>query len=359
MKKFSGKTIVITGASSGLGRGAALAFARQGANVGLIARSQDGLATLADEIKSIGSRAIALPLDVTDAESMRRAASRVARTFGRIDVWVNNAAVAVYGEADKVPLEELRRIMDVNFFGQVNGVRAALPFLEESNGRLIGVLSVLSEAATPLQSVYVASKHALFGYYKCLREELAHRRSRVKITTLFVPSIATPLFDHAKTYTGFRPRPLAPIYPPERVVAVLLQEARRSRPKFARVISGFGHLATFLFRNAPALAHWFQGKTGYKAQRSPVPKAASEGDNLYAPMPGWSTVHGSTKAHRLVDRIERSFRPIAVAGIVAAALWLGSRFLRRRPTSSGARSISPGSSNRSRAPYARTSSPIR
>jgi NAD(P)-dependent dehydrogenase (short-subunit alcohol dehydrogenase family) len=276
-RRKTGKSVVITGASSGLGRATALAFAREGARLGLIARSEDALLVLASEIRAMGGRALVFPADVTDPSAIEQAAETFAREHGGIDVWVNNAAVSIYGEADRVPLHEMRRLMDVNFFGQVIGARAALPYLERApgGGVLIGVLSVLSEDCLPLQSTYVASKHALRGFYESFREELAHRGSRVRLSTLLAPSLATPLFDHARTYLGFLPRPLRPVLAPEAYAERLVDEARHPR-------RGPGGLR----RRARA---WLN----YRRQLSRVPKAFSDGDNLFAPMPRSSAVRGS------------------------------------------------------------------
>lgn len=316
---FEGTRVVITGASSGIGRAAALAFSQHGARVAAIARSRDGLQSLAAKLPHEGLTFVA---DVTDPVVMQGVLDQVERAWGGVDLLINNAAVAVYGEADRVPIEEMKRVMDVNFFGQVNAYRAALPHLEASGGRVLAILSVLSEAATPLQSAYVASKHALYGFYKCAREELLHRRSAVRITNFFVPSIATPLFDHAKTYVGRRPRPLSPVYPAERVVEALLSEASKRRPRFVRTIGGFGYVARFAFRYLPWIAHRFQARFGFEGQMTPVAKSEEEGDNLFAPLPGTSAVEGTTPVSKVVPRLERIAKPVGVALLLAAGLIL-------------------------------------
>lgn len=316
---LEGKRIVITGASSGIGRAAALTCALKGARVAAIARSREGLESLARKMRGESRTFVA---DVTDPVVMQGVMDRIGRAWGGIDILINNAAISLYGEADRVPIEECKRVMDVNFFGQVNAYRAALPWLEASGGRVLAVLSVLSEASTPLQSVYVASKHALFGFYKCVREELLHRKSKVRITTFFLPSIATPLFDHAKTYMGFRPKPLSPTYPPEKAVKALLSEARKRRPRFVRTVGGFGFVARFAFRYLPWLAHRFQAKFGFAAQDSGVPKGEDGGDNLFAPLPGTSAVEGTTRVSKIVPILEEIAKPLGVAALLAAGLLL-------------------------------------
>ncbi|MCM2324516.1 MAG: SDR family oxidoreductase [Oligoflexia bacterium] len=320
--QFTDRTVVITGASSGLGRATAVEFARRGARLGLVARDRDGLEALAAALRVRGCGVEVCVADVADPEAVKTAARQVAERFGGIDVWVNNAAVAVYGELDQVPLVEQRRVMDVNFFGQVHGVRAALPFLESSSfgGRIVGILSVLSEAAVPLQGAYTASKHALFGMYKCLREELIHRHSRVRVATIFIPSLATPLFDHAKTYMGYRPKPVGPVYRPEGYARLVVDEAWR--PHFKSAHGGQPRLGLFFFRNFLGLSNVFQGKTAYRGQRSPEPKGVAGGDNLFAPMPGYFSVRGSTPPTKRIEGIETAVRALGYAAGLAGALAL-------------------------------------
>lgn len=320
-KDLEGKTVFVTGASSGLGRATALELARLGCNLALIARSEDGLNSLAQEVRSRGGQALVFPIDVTDFEALKEAASGTAREFGGIDIVINNAAVSVYGEADKVPLSEMKRVMDVNYFGQVHTVRATLPFLERSSGVLVGVLSALSKATIPLQSSYVASKHALYGFYGCLKTELIHRKSSVRISLLLASSIASQMFSHAKTYTGYRPQPLAPIYPPERYVKSIVNEVLD--PGHERIIGSFGHLAGSFQRFFPKFTHWYQAKTAYSGQRSSEPKGAADGDNLFQPMPETSTVYGPVKPSATINAMEIQLpRVLGAIGLATVAYFL-------------------------------------
>lgn len=295
------RVAVITGASSGLGRATALELARRGFRLGLIARDSEGLASLLAEIRSEGSDAVTCLADVTDSDQVQHAAAETVNRFGRLDVWINNAAVALYGESDQVPLNEMRRLMDVNFFGQVIGTRAALPFLETNQEPtcLVGILSVLAEAALPLQSAYVASKHALFGFYKSLACELRHRRSRVRIATYFAPSMATPIFDHAKTYVGFRPKPVSPVFEPERIAVRVADLVERPRFKAVEPISARGVVEAFRRFLGPSIR--FEGRFGHRSQRSAEIKGADAANNLYLPMSGFSRVRGSSAPSRLLS----------------------------------------------------------
>ncbi|MCM2278883.1 MAG: SDR family oxidoreductase [Oligoflexia bacterium] len=320
--RYQGFTVVVTGASSGLGRATALEFARQGANLGLIARGKEGLDSLAFELRALGREAEVCVADVADAQAVTEAARRVAERFGGIDIWVNNAAVSIYGELDQVPLPELRRVMDVNFFGQLHGVRAALPYLENSRrGRIIGILSVLAEAAVPLQGVYTAAKHALHGMYQSLAEELLHRRSRVKVSVVFAPSMATPLFDHAKSYMGYLPKPVGPVSSPEHYARIIAREAWR--PRFRSVHGLQASAGLFFFQRLPWLSILFEGKTAYRGQRGREPKGIADGDNLFQPMSGTFSVRGTHRPTRGLDTLE-TFGGIALtalAALLALRLW--------------------------------------
>ena len=318
------RVAVITGASSGLGRATALELARRGFRLGLIARDAGGLDSLLAEIRSEGSDAVTCVADVTDSDQMQHAAAETVNRFGRLDAWISNAAVALYGETDQVPLNEMRRLMDVNFFGQVIGARAALPFLEMNREPtcLVGILSVLAEAAVPLQSAYVASKHALFGFYKSLACELRHRRSRVRIATYFAPSMATPFFDHAKTYIGFRPRPVAPVFEPERIALRVADLVEHPRFKTVAPLSARG--AVGLFRNFLGPSIRFEGRFGHRAQRSSEIKGADAANNLYLPMEGFSRVRGSSAPSRLAAMADPSHVPEWLRRLSAVAFGVAS-----------------------------------
>jgi short-subunit dehydrogenase len=300
--RFAGKTVVITGASSGIGRLAALSFAKEGANLGLIARSSDGLGTLAAEIREAGGRSFTFAADVTEFEKIKRATDDIAAHFGGIDIWVNNAGTAVFAETQETSLVDTRRVMDVNFFGQVHGVLAALPYLEKSRGQIIAILSVDSEIALPFHSAYVASKHALYGYYKVFHEELLHKRSPIKVSTILPASIATPFFEHAKTQLGVRPKPIPPVYSPEYVVKAIMKVAER--PKFSTVVGGSGRSFIFMFRHFPNLFYRMQSWISYPIQRSTESKFPESPNNLYNAVPQSSRVIGKDKPTPIGNFIE-------------------------------------------------------
>jgi short-subunit dehydrogenase len=310
--RFRGKKVVMTGASSGLGRAASLMFAEEGADVALIARSEKPMQILKNEIEMKGSQALCLPIDVCKEQSVKDAADKVASSWGGIDIWVNNAAVSLYGEADHLPVKDIKRVMDVNFLGQVHGFQAALPYLEAADGagRLICVLSALSRSSVPLQSAYVASKHALYGFFSSVQEELRYRKAKTKISMILASSMNTPLSEHAKTYLGVQPRLVPPIYPVERSALVILDEAET--PHDERMVGLIGSLLALGFGVAPRVSRRLQGLMAYEAQFSNQVKSPSESNNLYAPQEETDRVYGPDETliwlNELETRLDRILR---------------------------------------------------
>jgi NAD(P)-dependent dehydrogenase (short-subunit alcohol dehydrogenase family) len=226
-RRLRDAVVVITGASSGIGRATALAFARRGSKVVLASRHEPSLRVVAQECEDLGTSAIVAPTDVRDEAAVNELAERAAASFGRIDVWVNNAAVFMVGKLDQVPTAAFHQLIHTNLFGPLYGARAALPHLKQSKGVLINVASLAATMGVPYNSAYVSSKWALRGLSECLRQELLDEG--VAVVTIMPASIDTPLFEHAANYTGRALKPMDPIYPPERVAATIVARARRPR----------------------------------------------------------------------------------------------------------------------------------
>src|SRR5437016_3385111 len=194
------EVVVVTGATSGVGRAAARRFAEAGAGVGLLARGQEGLEGAAKDVESLGGTALPVPTDVADPGQVEAAAERIERELGPIDVWVNNAMTTVFAEVKDISSEEFRRVMDVNYVGTVNGTLAALRrFLPRDRGAIVQVGSALAYRSIPLQAAYCASKHAVEGFTQSLRCELLHGKSKVRLSIVQLPGLNTPQFDHAES----------------------------------------------------------------------------------------------------------------------------------------------------------------
>jgi NAD(P)-dependent dehydrogenase (short-subunit alcohol dehydrogenase family) len=285
------QVVVITGASSGIGRETALRFAEHGAAVVPIARSDDALATLKQEIERVGGRAEPITADVTDWEQVKRAAEEAVRRFGRLDTWVNNAAVSLYATVEDAGIDEIRRVVDVILMGQIHGMKAALPHLKrQGRGAIINVASVLARRSVPLQAAYCAAKHAVKGFTESLRLELEHENSGISVTLILPSSINTPLFEHARSKIGTAPRPIPPVYEPRAVAEAILFAAQHPRREIT--VGGAGEILELLERLDPRLADAFMLRRGnaFKQQKTGRPDDAR--DNLYEPMEGTGRTTG-------------------------------------------------------------------
>jgi NAD(P)-dependent dehydrogenase (short-subunit alcohol dehydrogenase family) len=324
LKRLTEQTIVITGASSGIGRATALDAAHRGARVVAAARDAEALATLVDEIQRAGGRALAVPTDVAVEEQVRALAERAAETFDGIDTWVNGAAVSAYGTFEQLPPGEFRRLIDVNFFGQVHGCRAALPYLkQQGRGALICVGSALSDRAVQVQSAYCASKHAVKALSESLRVELEEEGSGVQVTLIKPSSINTPLFDQAATHMGVKPKPIAPVYDPDLVARAILYAAEHRTREI--VVGGGGKLLTTLEGFAGPLLDRYMVISGTKGQQSREPKPEGAPDNLYAPMPGQGRVRGGFKGRHIslytTARLHPRLTATAISVLTAFGVW--------------------------------------
>ncbi|MCY1030174.1 SDR family oxidoreductase [Corallococcus sp. BB11-1] len=224
------KVIVITGASSGIGRTTALLLARKGAHVVLAARREEPLEDLAAECEALGVQALVVPTDVADAASVRHLAEEAVRVFGHFNGWVNNAGVYMLGSLEETPDDAFRQLMETNFFGTVSGARAALgQFRRQGYGTLVNVSSAFGTMPAPYLSAYVASKFAVRGFSASLRQELL--RTGIDVCTVMPAAIDTPLWRHTANYTGWRIRPVEPVYSPERVARTILRVLRHPEPE--------------------------------------------------------------------------------------------------------------------------------
>lgn len=334
MGRLSGKVVVITGASYGVGRATVRAFAQAGANVALLARGVEALEHAAAEARDRTVEALVLPTDVSDAQAVFRAADQVARQFGRIDVWVNSAMVSVLAPVEEITPDEYRRVTEVTYLGYVHGTLAALRHMRPRNaGTIIQVGSALAYRSIPLQSAYCAAKAAIRGFTDSLRSELVHDRSRVKVCMVQLPALNTPQFEVMRTRLPNQPQPVPPIFQPEVAARAIVHAARH--PSRELWVGGTVVQAILGQRIIPGLLDRYLAKRAYDGQQAPEPLPPGRQDNLYAPPPGDHGAHGlfgaraSPRSTQLWLRRHR--RLVGGAAIAAATLglWLSDRGARR------------------------------
>ncbi len=280
--------MVITGASSGIGLVTARQAAAAGARVVLAARNGRDLERAVEDIRGSGGRAIHVIADVADPEQVDQIAQAAIGEFGRIDTWVNNAAVSMYGRVMQLPIEDMRRQMDVNYWGQVYGSIAAVRHLRARGGALINVGSALCDRAIPLQANYCAAKHALKGFTDALRMELEEEGAPISVTLVKPASIDTPFFDKARTYLGVEPQPVPPVYDPEVVSEVILEAAQRP---LRELIAGGSGAKLSAARFAPRLADLYMERWTFDSQQTREPLNGRP-DNLYQPVADDGGVRG-------------------------------------------------------------------
>jgi short-subunit dehydrogenase len=295
LKKVSEQVIVITGASSGIGRATALLAAKRGAAVVLTARSAEELAQVVAEIHRAQGRAVFQAADVTEPQQLEQVVALARREYGRIDTWVNVAGISAYGRLDELQLEDMRRVMDVTFWGVVHGSRAALPHLREAGGALINIGSEVSSIAVPLQGPYVAAKHAVAGFTDVLRLELEKEGASISVTLIRPGSIDTPFFQHASSATAHEPLPPPPVYAPELVAEAILHCAAHARRDL--VVGGGARAMIGLSHWAPRLARRLFEGTLFRSQQGGELTRDAEGA-LYWPS-GPSAVHGGYDGRKL------------------------------------------------------------
>jgi NAD(P)-dependent dehydrogenase (short-subunit alcohol dehydrogenase family) len=325
-RNLTGSVVVVTGASSGIGRATGLAFAHRGGRVVLAARRADALEELARHCQAAGGQALAVPTDMTDEAAVAELAHRAVERFGRIDVWVNNAGVYLLGSLEATPPEAFRRVLETNFFGYVHGARAVLPrFREQAQGVLINNASVYSHIGAPWLTAYVSSKFAVRGFSEALRQELGDLPD-VHVCTVSPSPIDTPIFTSTANYSGRAVKAPPPTYPPEQVASAILASALH--PKRERIVGGAGRLATLMETVAPRQFERTNRRYVDRLQFTTGPAPATDG-NLYAPVSdSHARTHGGWR--------RRPDPPIAVRRLVAAGLvGAGSVVVARIATRSG------------------------
>jgi short-subunit dehydrogenase len=319
--------IVITGASSGIGRATALRLSRRKAKLVLVSRREEALEQLAAECRSRGGEAIAVAADVTDADALDAVAGRASIEFGRIDAWINCAAVATYGHLESVPIDEFRRVIDVNVMGVVNGTRSALRrMIPSGSGVVVNVASILGKVPQPYSVAYSMSKAAVLALGVSARSELGLRHKRhVHVVSVSPATIDTPFFRHAANHTGRRVRALPPVYPP-RLVAQTIEAALRHPQRAERVVGVLGRSLVRQHIRTPGVIEAQVAVQTELTNLSPTKGADDKSGTLFTTEPaseasvtgGWHG--GSMTALRTA---------VGTTALVAAALWALGRLGRR------------------------------
>jgi short-subunit dehydrogenase len=331
-RQLSQQAVVITGASSGIGRETATRFGQRGASVVLAARNEVALQEVAREVERLGGKAHVVVTDVAEWEQVERLAREAVEHFGRIDTWINNAATTEYATVEEMSIEEIERVIQVDLMGQIYGMKAALPHLKrEGQGTIINVASVEARRAVPLQAPYVAAKHGIKGFTDTLRMELEHEKSCINVTLVLPASINTPLFAHARSKLGAKPRPLPPVYEPRAVAEALVFAAEHPRREI--LVGGASKALTVGERISPSLVDRLMLMRGqaFKKQRAGQPGDGK--DNLFEPVGGKGSATGEfgqkSKSSSLYTRY-LELHPGRRRALLGTALFGTAALLRRR-----------------------------
>lgn len=271
LKPINQQVIVITGASSGIGLATAQAAARHGAKLILAARSDEALNGIVQQIRDAGGQAMSVPCDVADRMQVEAVAEAAINQFGRIDTWINNAGVSIYGRLEEVSEPDSRRLFDTNFWGVYYGSMVALPHLRQNGGALINVGSEVSEAIVPLQGMYSASKHAVKGFTDALRVEVEEiDKAPVAITLIQPTAVDTPFPQHARNYMSQEPKLPTPMIAPELVADAILKAA--TTPTRAKKVGTMAKVNTAMAKFLPALGDKMAAKQAGRQQYAERPR---------------------------------------------------------------------------------------
>jgi short-subunit dehydrogenase len=317
---MSDRVVVVTGATAGVGRATALAFARQGASVGLIARGEERLEATGRELEQAGGRVETVPADVADAGAVEDAAGRIESALGPIDVWVNNAMATVFAPFERTEPDEFRRATEVTYLGSVWGTMAALRRMKpRDRGVIVQVGSALAYRGIPLQAAYCGAKHALQGFLESLRTELMHDGANVHVTMVQLPALNTPQFTWSRAKMPHQPQPVPPIFQPEVAADAIVFAADHPRRE---VMVGWPTVKAILGNAvAPGIADRYLADNGYQAQQTDEPLEHERPGNLFEPVDGDRGTHGpfDDRAKRFSLQLWATKHRVALGAAAGAA----------------------------------------
>jgi short-subunit dehydrogenase len=289
---LNGKIVVITGASSGFGKGAALRFAQAGASVIVSARREQVLEELVRECESAGGRALAVPADVSSRADVEQLSKTTTSQFGRIDVWVNNAGTGALGRFEEVPLEEHEQVIGTDLLGTLYGSYFAMrQFRQQGSGTLINIASVIGKVPSPYFASYAAAKHGVVGLSAAIRLELEEDKVEdIHVCTVLPTSMDTPFFEHAAQHTGHEATPIPPVYDADNVVDVIVRLA--TDPKDEVSVGPAGKFMTFAHQLAPGLVEAMMRRQTQKAEFKDAKPAEDTSGAVKEPLASGTAVGG-------------------------------------------------------------------
>lgn len=324
------ETVVITGASAGVGRATARAFGRRGANVALIARGRADLEAARREVEAAGGQALVLPVDVAKPDQIEAAADATTEAFGPIDIWTNNAMTSVFSPATEMTADEYRRVTEVTYLGYVYGTLSALKrMVPRDAGVIVQVGSALAYRGIPLQSAYCGAKHAIQGFTESVRCELLHDESTVHITMVQLPALNTPQFDWVKSRLPRKPQPVPPIFQPEVAADAILWAAHHRRREL--IVGWPTVLSITANRVAPSLLDRYLARTGYDSQQYDGSADPDRPNDLWEPVAIDYGAHGAfdsraqSRSPQLWANQHRNLLGAASMALAGGLVWLMRR----------------------------------
>ena len=316
------QTAVICGGTAGVGRATAHALAQAGYRIAVIARREQGLADTSSELEAAGAKVLAIAADVADAEAIDRAAERIEKELGPIEIWVNAAMATVFGPVNKITAAEFKRVTEVTYLGFVHGTLAALRHMESRNrGTIVQVGSALSYRAIPLQSAYCAAKFAIRGFTDSLRCELIHTNSRVRLTMVQLPAHNTPQFDWSRNKMQKRPQPVPPIHTPEVAARAIVRAATDAPRELWLGRASFQAIIGNMFM--PGLLDRMMAKQAWSGQMTDEPSSDEQPDNLFQPVEGLHRIDGRFGAqakHKALGLSSETVGKLAAAGLAVTSV---------------------------------------